>query len=154
MGQIIGRILRMQRIPFTALDKDPAQVDVVRRFGGQVYLGNPARQEVLRAAGAASARMLVVVPDDTDEGLAVVDTARRHFPHFVILARARNRRHAHLLMDRGVTVIVRETFFSSLRLAELVLEQVGVPQERALRAIELFREHDERDAGDDAGYRA
>lgn len=144
MGQIIGRILRLQRIPFTALDKDTAQVNVVRRFGGQVYLGNPARLEVLRAAGAASARMLVVVPDDMDEGLSVVDTARRHFPHLQILARARNRRHAHLLMDRGVTVIVRETFFSSLRLAELVLGQLGVPQERALRAIELFREHDER----------
>jgi CPA2 family monovalent cation:H+ antiporter-2/glutathione-regulated potassium-efflux system protein KefB len=144
MGQIVGRILRMQRIPFTALDKSPEQVEAVRRFGGKVYLGNPAREEVMRAAGADSARILVVAFDDMDETLKVVDTARRHFPDLVILSRARNRHHAHLLMDRGVKAIVRETFFSSLRLAELVLRQLGVPADTAHRAIEIFREHDER----------
>jgi monovalent cation:proton antiporter-2 (CPA2) family protein len=144
MGQIIGRILRMQRIPFIALDKSPAQVDVVRRFGGEVYLGNPAREEVLRAAGADKARILVIALDDMDEALQVVDMARRHFPHLVILARARNRHHAHLLMDHGVKAIVRETFFSSLRLAEILLDELGIPEDTAQRAIELFREHDER----------
>jgi CPA2 family monovalent cation:H+ antiporter-2/glutathione-regulated potassium-efflux system protein KefB len=144
MGQIVGRILRMQRIPFTALDKSPEQVEAVRRFGGKVYLGNPAREEVMRAAGADSARILIVALDDMDETLKVVDTARRHFPDLFILSRARNRHHAHLLMDRGVKAIVRETFFSSLRLAELVLRQLGVPADTAHRAIEIFREHDER----------
>jgi monovalent cation:proton antiporter-2 (CPA2) family protein len=144
MGQIVGRILRMQRIPFIALDKSPSQVDVVRRFGSEVYLGNPAREEVLRAAGANKARILVIALDDMDEALQVVDMARRHFPHLVILARARNRHHAHLLMDRGVKAIVRETFFSSLRLAEILLDELGIPEDTARRAIELFREHDER----------
>ncbi len=144
MGQIVGRILRMQRIPFIALDKSPSQVEVIRRFGGKVYLGNPAREEILRAAGADKARILVVALDDVDEGLQVVDMARRHFPHLVILARARNRHHAHLLMDRGVKAIVRETFFSSLRLAEILLDELGIPEDTARRAIELFREHDER----------
>jgi CPA2 family monovalent cation:H+ antiporter-2/glutathione-regulated potassium-efflux system protein KefB len=144
MGQIVGRILRMQKIPFTALDKSPAQVEVVRRFGSKVYLGNLARQEVMRAAGADSARALVITLDDVDETLSVVDMARRHFPHLTILARARNRHHAHLLMDRGVQAIVRETFFSSLRLAEMVLGTVGIPPDTAHRAIEIFREHDEQ----------
>lgn len=144
VGQIVGRILRMQGIAFTALDKSPEQVQVVRRFGNQVYFGNPAREDLMRAAGADQAKVLVVALDDMDATLQVVDLARRHFPHLVILARARNRRHAHLLMDRGVAGIVRETFFSSLRLTEMVMGELDIAPEDAHRAIELFREYDER----------
>ncbi len=144
MGQIVGRVLRMQGIPFTALDKDLAQVEVVRRFGNRVYFGNPTREEVMRAAGADTARVLVVALDDMDEVMKVVEMAKRHFPNLSILARAGNRRHAHLLMDLGVTGIVRETFFSSLRLTEMVLGRLGIPQDAAHRAIEIFRDHDER----------
>ena len=144
VGQIVGRILRMQRIPFTALDKSSAQVEVVRRFGGKVYLGNPGREEVLRAAGADSARVIVIAMDDMDETLNVVDVVRRHFPNLIIFARARNRHHAHLLMDRGVTNIIRETFFSSLQLAGMVLHALGVAPETTQRAIEIFQTYDER----------
>jgi voltage-gated potassium channel Kch len=143
VGQIVGRILRMQGIPFTALEQDAAQVDTVRRFGNKVYFGNPAREEVLRAAGADTARALVIALDGMDETLEVARIARRHFRNLAIFARARNRRHAHLLMDVGITAIIRETFFSSLKLTELLLEELDVPPEEAHRAIELFREHDE-----------
>jgi CPA2 family monovalent cation:H+ antiporter-2/glutathione-regulated potassium-efflux system protein KefB len=144
IGQIVGRILRMQGIPFTALDKDAAQIEVLRRFGTKVYFGNPSRAEVLRAAGADTAKVLVIALDDMDEGLAVAEMAKRQFRHLAILARARNRRHAHLLMGAGITQLVRETFFSSLHLSELVLGALDVPQETARRAIELFRKHDEQ----------
>src|SRR6185437_12215488 len=52
MGQIVGRVLRMHGIAFTALERDPGQVDVVRRFGNKVYFGDPARPNLLRAAAA------------------------------------------------------------------------------------------------------
>ena len=143
VGQIVGRVLHMQGIPFTALDKSSEQIEVVRRFGGKVYFGNPAREDVLRAAGAGGAKLLVIALDDTEEALVLADMVGRHFPHLVVLARARNRRHAHLLMDRNVTRIVRETFFSSLRLSELAMEELGVPAEEAERAIRVFRQHDE-----------
>lgn len=144
MGQIVGRVLRMRGIPFTALEQDAEQVEVVRRFGTTVYYGDPSRPELLRAAGAETARLLVVTLGDVEQGLRLVDIARRTFPHLRIVARARNRRHAHLLMDRNVTAIVRETFHSGLRLSQIVLETVGVAPTEAERAIELFREHDER----------
>ncbi len=144
MGQVVGRILRMQGIEFTALDKDSAQVEVVRRFGSKVYFGNPTRAEVLRAAGADSAKVLVIALDDMDASLAVAEMAKRQFRHLAIFARARNRRHAHLLMGAGIKGIIRETFFSSLHLTELVLEALDIPAESAHRAIEIFREHDER----------
>ena len=143
VGQIVGRVLQMRGIPFTALEQDPAQVEVVRRFGNKVYYGNPTRPDLLRAAGAANAKLLVVALSDMEQTLQVVGVARRNFPRLKIMARARNRRHAHLLMDHGVEQIVRETLHSSLKLSELVMEAVGVPRDEALRSIEIFREFDE-----------
>lgn len=144
VGQIVGRVLHMQRIPFTALDKDPAQVDVVRRFGGKVYYGDPTRLEVMRAAGAQAARVLVLTLPDPEATLAAAAMAKRHFPHLAILTRARDRRHAYRLMDLDLAGIVRETFHSSLYLSGLVLSHLDVPAATAERAIALFRVHDER----------
>jgi len=144
MGQIVGRVLRLYGIAFTALERNQGQVDVVRRFGNKVYFGDPTRAEVLRASGAAQARLLVVLLDDMEAVLRTVDVARRNFPQLKILARARNRRHAYLLMDRGVDGLVRETFHSSLVLAEQALTALGIDAEAAARAVALFRDHDEK----------
>ena len=73
------------------------------------------------------------------ESLQVIDVARRTFPNLRIIARARNRRHAHLLMDRGVAGLVRETFHSSLRLAALVLQDLGLERNEADQAVALVR---------------
>jgi monovalent cation:proton antiporter-2 (CPA2) family protein len=144
VGQIVGRVLRLRGLSFTALDKSAEQVELVRRFGTQAYYGDPTRVDLLRAAGAESAEILVVALDDIEESLKVIDNAQRHFPHLTILARARNRRHVHLLMDRGITNAVRETFHSSLRLTEQVLHEAGVSAAEAQRIIKIFEEHDER----------
>ena len=143
MGQIVGRILRMHGIAFTALEKDAGQVDVVRRFGNKVYYGDASRPDVLRAAGADHAKLLIVALDDMDRTLRTVETAKRNHPDLAVLARARNRHHAHLLMDRDVDGLVRDTFHSSLRLAELSLTALGIAPEAAARAIAFFRDHDE-----------
>jgi monovalent cation:proton antiporter-2 (CPA2) family protein len=144
MGQIVGRVLRLYGIAFTALERNPGQVEVVRRFGNKVYFGDPTRAEVLRASGAEQAKLLVVLLDDMEAVLRTVDVARRNFPQLKIMARARNRRHAHLLMDRGVDELVRETFFSSLVLAEQALTTLGIDPDAAARAVALFRDQDER----------
>jgi len=143
MGQIVGRVLAMHGIRFTALERDPGQVDVVRRYGNKVYFGDSTRPEVLRAAGAGEAKVLVVTLDDMEGVLRTVDAAKRNFPGLMIQARARNRRHAHLLMDRGVDWLVRDTYFSSLALAEHALTALGIEADAASHAIALFRDHDE-----------
>ena len=144
VGQIVGRILTMQRIRFTALERDPGQVDVVRSFNSEVFYGDPARPDVLRAAGADTAKVLVVAIEDMEEALRVVDMVKRTFPKLKVISRARNRRHVHLLMDRAVAGFVRDTFYSSLKLGELALGALGTPSERARRAVGLFAAHDER----------
>jgi monovalent cation:proton antiporter-2 (CPA2) family protein len=144
VGQIVGRVLRMHGIAFTALERDPGQVDVIRRFGGQVYFGDPTRPDLLRAAGAEQAKLLVVAMDHPEDVIRVVDVAKRHFPDLKIISRARNRRHAHLLMDRAVEGVVRDTFHSSLKMAEESLTALGVSSDDAAHSVALFREHDER----------
>lgn len=143
-GQIIGRVLRMHGIGFTAFERDPGQVEVIRRFGMKVYFGDPTRPDMLRAAGAEQAKLLVVTLDNPPDVVRTVDMAKRNFPNLSILARARNRWYAHLLMDREVDGLVRETFYSSLNLAKQALIVLGIDDDAAERAITLFREHDER----------
>jgi monovalent cation:proton antiporter-2 (CPA2) family protein len=143
MGQIVGRVLRMHGIAFTALERDPGQVDVVRRFGNKVYYGDAARPDVLRAAGADQAKLLVVALDDVDRTLRVVEIAKRNHPNLTVLSRARNRHHAHLLMDRNIDGLVRDTFHSSLRLAEMGLIALDIAPDAAAHAITLFRDRDE-----------
>ncbi|MGI3903603.1 MAG: monovalent cation:proton antiporter-2 (CPA2) family protein [Janthinobacterium lividum] len=152
VGQIVGRTLRMREIAFTALEQDPEQLDVVRRFGQRVFYGDPTRLEVLRAAGADHAKLLVVTLADMEASLAVIDVARRNFPNLKIVARARNRRHVHLMMDRGIDRFVRETFLSSLALSEMVLQDIGIAPDDVRRTVELFREYDERSLRDSHAY--
>jgi voltage-gated potassium channel Kch len=144
MGQIVGRVLRMRGIPFVALEKDSEQIEVLRRFGSKVYFGDPARPDLLRAAGAENSRLLVNCIPEIEENIELVDVVQRNFPNLQIISRARNRRHAHLLIDRGVKIFVRETFHSGLRLTEHVLTALGTSQAEARRAVDIFRQHDER----------
>ena len=142
-GQIVARVLRARHIRFTALEISAAQVDFVRRFGNRLYYGDASRLEMLRAAGAAQASVLVIAIDDVEASLRTAELARRHFPGLRILARARNRQHTFRLMDLGVTEIWRETFASSLELAEATLVALGTSREAAAAQVRRFRAHDE-----------
>ncbi|HLY52872.1 MAG TPA: cation:proton antiporter, partial [Steroidobacteraceae bacterium] len=142
-GQIVARVLRLRKVPFTALDNSQTHVDFVRRFGNQVYYGDASRLDLLRAAGAASARVLVLALDDVEASVRTALLAREQFPHLKVYARARNRQHAFALMDAGVSVIVRETYASSLEMAGRVLEALGTATTAARETLRRFREHDE-----------
>ncbi len=143
-GQIVGRILAARRIPFVALDSSAEQVDFVRKFGGEIYYGDASRLELLRAAKADTAKVFVLAIDDVEASLRTAETVVTHFPHLKIYARARNRQHAHQLMDLGVTMLQRETFLSSLDLAREVLLGIGFGPIEASRTVATFRDHDQR----------
>lgn len=143
-GQIVARVLRMHRIGFTALEADVRQVDFVRRFGNQVYYGNPANMDFLRAVGAGKAKIFVLAMDDVQDSVKTAEAMHRLFPKVAIYARARDRAHAYRLMDIGVTVINRETYLSSLDLAQKILTGLGMNAERAARDIAIFKEYDDK----------
>jgi glutathione-regulated potassium-efflux system ancillary protein KefC/glutathione-regulated potassium-efflux system protein KefB len=142
VAQIVARVLAHRHIPFVALEKDAAQVDTVRKFGGTLYFGDATRLELLHAADTAAARLLVLAIDDPEDSLKCAALVRRHFPHVPILARARNRRHAHRLMDLGITRLYRETWHTSMEMAEQALLQMGIAPSEAALAIAGFRAHD------------
>lgn len=139
-GQIVGRLLAIVGTPFTALEIDSSQVDVVRRFGNLVHYGDASKLELLRAAGAQHARLFVLAIDDIEASMKTAETVTRHFPSLTIVARARNRRHEYHLMDLGIRHIYRETLFSSLAMGEQVLTDLGEPDAR--RIVDTFRDKD------------
>jgi monovalent cation:proton antiporter-2 (CPA2) family protein len=142
-GQIVARILRVRRIPFTALDSNQTHVDFVRRFGNKVYYGDASRLDLLRSAGAETAKVFVLAIDDVDASVRTAQLLRDKFPHLKVFARARNRQHAFALMDAGVRNIIRETYASSLEMAGSVLEALGEPPASARSVVRKFRQLDE-----------
>ncbi|MDY6829412.1 MAG: monovalent cation:proton antiporter-2 (CPA2) family protein [Pseudomonadota bacterium] len=143
-GQIVARVLRARHIPFVALDASADQVDFVRRYGNEIYYGDARRPDLLRAAGVAKAKVFVLAVDEVAASLQIAALVRREFPHIKVFARARNRKHAHQLMDLGVEVIRREMFLSALGLTYEVLIGLGVPADAARSTVDRFRKHDER----------
>lgn len=143
VGQIVGRILRAKKIPFTALDKSAEQINTVRRFGSRAYYGDASRLDLLHAAKAEKAQIFVLAIDDVEASLRTAQTVKKHFPNLRIYARARNRFHAYRLMDVGVDYLVRETFLSSLDLVQDVLRGLGVAEREARESVATFRQYDE-----------
>lgn len=143
-GQIVGRLLAIVGRPFTALEIDASQVDVVRRYGNVVHYGDASKLDLLRAAGAEHARLFVLAIDDVEASIKTAQTVTRHFPDLTIVARARNRRHEYHLMDLGIKHIFRETLLSSLAMSEQVLFDLGFEEQEVHRLIATFREKDDQ----------
>jgi glutathione-regulated potassium-efflux system protein KefB len=142
VGQIVARVLRAQHIAYTALESSVEQVDLSRRFGSNIYFGDPSRRELLHAAGAGQAEVFVLATDDPEANIRTARIVKRLYPHLKIVARARNRQHAFRLMDLNLDSVVRETLHSSLEMTRLVLEDLGIDPATASSHVEKFREHD------------
>lgn len=142
-GQIFGRILRAQGIPFVAIDHDADQIDLVRRFGNKVYYGDASRKDILESAGAINAKYFILAIDDVETSVKASAAIKEHFPHLKVFARARNRGHVFDLMANGVNFIKRETFDSSVYFVQDLLLDMGFKPDLAARIIEKFKVHDE-----------
>lgn len=141
-GQIVARLLLAQKIRFIALETDSEQLEVMRRFGNKVYFGDPSRPDLLRAAGAANAKVFINALEDPAASLRTTRVVKRLYPHLRLFARAHDRRHAWQLMDLGADV-TRETFASGLEMGRDVLVALGMPPEQADDRMHRFRAHDE-----------
>ncbi len=143
-GQIPGRVLAAQKIPYTVIEPSSEQVDFSRRFGSKLYYGDPARPEILRAARVGEAKVLILALEDPEHSVRVARVVRRLYPKLRILARARNRQHAFKLMDLGIETVIRETLHSSLVVTRQLLEELGLDAATAADRIERFVAFDEQ----------
>ena len=142
VGQVVARLLHASGHHPTILDDDPDHVAQSRKFGFRVFYGDATRLDLLEAAGAGTARYLIVALDDPIAISSLVRTARRHFPGLKIISRARDMRHMFELQDIGVDGIERETFQSALALGEAALAAVTGDADRARYVVKRFVDHD------------
>ncbi|CAN5464909.1 glutathione-regulated potassium-efflux system protein KefC [soil metagenome] len=140
-GQIIGRLLYANGIGATVLDHEPDQIELLRKFGFKIYYGDATREDLLHAAGARDAKILVVAIDNAEDSIKLVDLAQKEFPNLRIYSRARNVQHVYELIERKVEAFERETFEASLLLGRKVLQGLGWPAHPAWIAANTFRDH-------------
>lgn len=140
-GQVVGRMLRANGMEATMLDQDAEAIEGLRKFGWTVHYGDATRLDLLKSAGAQTARVLVIAVDDIDQSVEIAELAREHFPQLTVVARARNVQHYYQLHAAGVRHIERETFDAALMSARSVLELTGMEPHAARRQAMRFRRH-------------
>ena len=140
VGRLVGEILLTHDQRFLAIDADASTVGKGRAEGSNVFYGDAARPDMLALCGIETARAVVVTMDAPARVDAVVQAVRAIRPDLILIARARDDRHAVRLYRLGVTDAVPETTEASLQLAENTLIDLGVPMGLVLASI-----HERRD---------
>jgi CPA2 family monovalent cation:H+ antiporter-2 len=140
VGQMLGRILGREGVPFLALDLDAPAIARHRTDGLPVAYGDASRIEMLKRTRAETAAAVVITLDDPEAAERVVRSVRSRWVDLPIFARARDERHARQLLDLGASEVVPETVEASLQLSLRVLRGVGIPEEVSLRHIDSERQ--------------
>ncbi|OZI19037.1 glutathione-regulated potassium-efflux system protein KefC [Bordetella genomosp. 9] len=138
-GQIAGRLLLANGVKVVILDHDPDNIDTVRKFGTKVFYGDATRSDLLETAGAARAEVIVNAIDSVSDSLRLVDVVQRDFPNLRVVARARDAVHYFQLRKRGVDMVERELFESSLLAGRRALEALGMGAYEAKEVADAFR---------------
>ncbi len=143
-GQIVSRLLRSQGFQTTLLEYDAVQIDLVRKFGTKAFYGDVTNIDLLKAAGAKTAKILVLSVDNTDKAILVTELCRKHFPELKIYARAKGRREAYEIKKAGAHFVMRETLGSALLLGREALVDLGFRKFQAQRAAQTFLHYDSK----------
>jgi len=143
LGTDLGRFLISAGVKPVILDNDANNVDVLRKFGFEVYYGDVTRLDLLEAAGADDAELLIITISDVDKSRSLIELAQKHYPKLKIIANAYDRTTAYQLMDLHIGKVRRETFGSALTLGQDALIEMGVDPYEAHRLMRIFRKNDE-----------
>jgi len=141
-GQIVSQPLLARGYTLSLIDKDADFVRDAADFGFKVYYGDGARSEILHAAGAGTARAVLICVDDKEAAIRIAEIVKHEFPLVPVLARAFDRGHAIDLVKAGVDYQIRETYESALDFSQKALTSVGEERDTAERLVEEFRDVD------------
>lgn len=139
-GQYLARFLKEENIPFIALDIDPTRVQEAAAAGENVMYGDAGRRVVLAAAGCARAKALIVSYADAPSSMKVLHVAQESYPQLPVIVRTVDDSNMEALREAGATEVVPEVLEGSLMLASHALMLMGVPLNRVVKRIRLFRE--------------
>ncbi|WOE76405.1 cation:proton antiporter [Alterisphingorhabdus coralli] len=148
VGKMLAQLLDAQRIPYIAIDSDPALVERERNQGANVYYGDASQPELLVHLGIENAAAFATTMDQPGAVAPLIKAVKETWPHVPIMSRARDAEHARHLIDTGAISAVPETVEASLELCELVLNSIGIPDDAARSIV------DEQRSAIIAGYEA
>ncbi|BEV06931.1 cation:proton antiporter [Methylophilus sp. DW102] len=139
-GQYLGRFLREENIPYVALDMDASRVQEAAAAGENVIYGDAGRRSVLEAAGLARAKAVIVSYAETRGTMKVLHVIQEKYPTLPVIVRTHDDSEMDLLRDAGAAEVVPEILEGSLMLASHALVTLGIPLNRVVKRIRLFRE--------------
>jgi len=139
-GQYLGRFLKEENIPYVALDIDPSRVLEASAAGENVMFGDAARRVVLEAAGAGRAKALIISYADNRAAMKILHIAQESYPQLPVIVRTVDDANMEALREAGATEVVPEILEGSLMLASHALMLLGVPLNRVVKRIRIFRE--------------
>jgi CPA2 family monovalent cation:H+ antiporter-2 len=139
-GQYLSRFLKEEKFPFIALDIDPARVQEAASAGENVMYGDAGKRLVLDAAGAARAKALIISYDDPPSAIKILHLVNDYFPNLPVVVRTVDDTNMERFRDAGASEVVPEVLEGSLMLASHALVLLGVPLNRVVKRIRLFRE--------------
>ena len=155
-GQTVAQMLMAKGIGVTIIDKKPSQIELSSEFGTKVYYGDGLRIDLLRTAGADTARVIALCNDNeggemTRDAIAAVIKA---FPQAAVMARVFDRLHMLELRDLKLAFAERELFEGAVAMGKAALRASGIEGEEVDRVEHEYRMRDcdrlelQRETGD------
>jgi glutathione-regulated potassium-efflux system protein KefB len=142
-GQVASQGLLTRGVDVSIIDRDVEMIQAAARFGFKIYYGDGTRLDVLRAAGAARAKVIAICIDKADAANRIVELIKAEFPLARVLVRSFDRGHSLALAKAGVDYEIRETFESAVSFGEAALLALDVPDDEASDIIANVRRRDE-----------
>lgn len=141
-GQVVSQPLLARDTAITIIDSDAQRVREAGRFGARIHFGDGARRDVLRAAGAADATLIIVCVDKADQANQIVRIVQSEFRQAKLFVRSYDRRHSIMLWNAEVDYSVRETFESGLMMSSKAMTALGYDDEAIVETIADVRARD------------
>jgi glutathione-regulated potassium-efflux system protein KefB len=141
-GQIATQPLLAKGFKVSIIDNDTDMIRAAGQFGMKVYYGDGTRLDILRAAGAENAAMVLVCVDRKEAANRIVELVKSEFPLAKVHARAFDRGHAIELVKLGADYQIREVFESALTFGAQTLRQLGAAEDEISSILEGVRERD------------
>jgi len=140
VGHRIGEILSLVDVPYVALDSNAALVEVQRAKGFPVFYGDVLQPELLKAAGAQNANIIIVTLNDQTASEQVVSSLRKAYPETAIFSRGHSLSNCRKLRELGATGVVSENVEASIELARTALSTSGFKEKKLDAILNNFRQ--------------
>lgn len=142
VGHTIAVLLKSSGVNFIAFDTDPKRVQKEQTDGHAVLYGDITDPELLSAARAEQANLVIVTVDNHAVALRTIAALRQHCPQVPIIARARDLEASSALMDAGAIHAYPETIEASLRLGATALRMLQIPTVDINQMLQEIRDWD------------